>query len=79
MGTRQRRSDVATANAVARGINISEVRNDTLAQGYMEHKQVPGHVISRVLTLPTARRKPSVGQEISEALTPSIQDPPADE
>jgi hypothetical protein len=73
MNERQRRSDVLTANAVARGLNILAVRNQSLAQHYMEYKGVPGHVISRVLHMPASRRQPSAGQVISEAITPSAE------
>ena len=68
---RQRRSDEATANAVARGLNILHVRNADLAQRYMEHKHVPLQVIHRVLTRPDLRRRLSPEQSISEAITPS--------
>jgi hypothetical protein len=71
MNERQRRSDEPTANAVARGLNILEVRNAKLARHYMEHKQVPEHVIARVIERPELRRQESAGQSISEAITPS--------
>lgn len=70
---RQRRTDIDTANAVTRGINILAVRNRSLAQNYMEHKQVPPAVIARVLDAPWARRAPSAEQVISEAIIPSSQ------
>jgi hypothetical protein len=68
---RQRRSDELTANAVARGLNILTVRDAELARRYMEHKEVPAHVISRVLDDPEARRRESAAQSVSEAITPS--------
>jgi hypothetical protein len=71
MGERQRRSDIGTAKAVARGVNILAVRNRALAQNYMEYKRVPSAVITRVLDDPSARRLPSTDQLISEAITPS--------
>lgn len=71
MNERQRRSDEPTANAVARGLNILAVRNATLARHYMEHKQVPEHVITRVIKRPELRRQESAGQSVSEAITPS--------
>jgi hypothetical protein len=74
MQERQRRSDEVTANAVARGLNILAVRNADLAQRYMEHKDVPSEVICRVLTRPDLRRRLSLEQSISEAITPSPQD-----
>lgn len=74
MQERQRRSDDATANAVARGLNILYVRNADVAQRYMEHKQVPLQVIQRVLTLPDMRRRLSPEQSVSEAITPSPHD-----
>ncbi|NIA53776.1 hypothetical protein HAV22_08920 [Massilia sp. TW-1] len=74
MQERQRRLDEVTANAVARGMNILAVRNADVAQRYMEHKRVPPHVICRVLTQPTLRRRLSPEQSISEAITPSPQD-----
>jgi len=74
MTERQRRSDEATANAVARGLNILSVRNADLARRYMEHKQVPLQVIHRVLTCPDLRRRLSPEQSVSEAITPSPPD-----
>lgn len=74
MQERQRRSDEATANAVARGLNILAVRNADLAQRYMEHKLVPSGVICRVLAYPDLRRRLSPEQSISEAITPSPPD-----
>jgi hypothetical protein len=74
MQERQRRSDEVTANAVARGLNILAVRNADLAQRYMEHKDVPSEVICRVLTRPDLRRRLSLEQSISEAITPSPRD-----
>jgi hypothetical protein len=68
---RQRRSDEPTANAVARGLNILEVRDAALARNYMRHKDVPDHVIARVLDHPELRRRESAAQSISEAITPS--------
>lgn len=71
MSERQRRRDIGTANVVARGVNILEVRDRTVARNYMEYKQVPSHVIARVLDAPDLRRLPSPQQAVSEALTPS--------
>jgi hypothetical protein len=71
MNERQRRSDEPTANAVARGLNILDVRNAKLARQYMEHKQVPEHVIARVIERPELRRQESPGQSVSEAITPT--------
>jgi len=68
---RQRREDEATANAVARGLNILAVRDAGLARNYMEFKGVPTHVIARVLERPELRRRESIGQSVSEAITPS--------
>lgn len=73
---RQRRSDESTANAVARGLNILAVRDAELARRYMKHKDVPEHVIVRVLNEPAARRLQSAGQSVSEAITPSGPDQP---
>ncbi|TFW32934.1 hypothetical protein [Massilia horti] len=70
MTARQRRSDEATANAVARGLNILAVRNASLARRYMEYKHVPATVIARVLADPALRRRESAEQAISEAITP---------
>jgi hypothetical protein len=75
MSERQRRSDLPTANAVARGLNILLMRDRGLAEHYMEYKHVPGRVILRVLAHPEQRRQPSAEQAISEAITPS---PPSD-
>ena len=74
MQERQRRSDDITANAVARGLNILDVRNAELARRYMEHKFVPAEVIGRVLAHPDLRRRLSPEQAISEAITPSPPD-----
>jgi hypothetical protein len=68
---RQRRSDEPTANAVARGLNILAVRDAELARRYMQHKDVPDHVIARVLDHPELRRRESASQSVSEAITPS--------
>jgi hypothetical protein len=56
---------------VARGLNILAVRDAGLARNYMEYKDVPEHVITRVLERPELRRRESVGQSVSEAITPS--------
>ena len=71
---RQRRSDEATANAVARAMNILVVRDAELARNYMRHKDVPDRVIARVLDHPELRRRESAAQSISEAITPSARD-----
>jgi hypothetical protein len=71
MSERQRRSDIDTANAVTRGLNILAVRNRSLAQHYMEYKHVPPDVITRVLNTPSSRRAPSAEQVVSEAITPA--------
>jgi hypothetical protein len=71
---RQRRSDEPTANAVARAMNILAVRDAGLARRYMEHKNVPDHVIVRVLGNPALCRRESPGQSVSEAITPSPPD-----
>jgi len=71
MNERQRRTDEATANAVARGLNILAVRGPALARHYMAFKDVPGHVIARVLARPELRRRESAAQSVSEAITPS--------
>lgn len=71
---RQRRSDEPMANAVARGLNILAVRNAELARRYMRHKNVPDHVMARVLEHPALRRRESAGQSRSEAITPSPPD-----
>jgi hypothetical protein len=68
---RQRRADEVTANAVARGLNILAVRDASLARNYMEFKDVPEHVIVRVLEWSELRRRESTGQSVSEAITPS--------
>jgi hypothetical protein len=75
MNERQRRADEVTANAVARGLNILAVRDADLATRYMQHKEVPAHVIARVLEQPALRRQLSAAQGVSEAITPS---PPED-
>lgn len=77
MSERQRRRDIGTANVVARGVNILEVRDRTVARNYMEYKQVPPHVIARVLDAPDRRRLPSPQQVVSEALMPSRPAPTA--
>jgi len=71
---RQRRRDEQAANAVARGLNILAARNAELAGRYMRHKDVPEHVIARVLGHPALRRRESPGQSVSEAITPSSTD-----
>jgi hypothetical protein len=73
---RQRRCDEPTANAVARGLNILAVRDAEVARRYMRHKDVPDHVIARVLDHPELRRRESAGQSVSEAITPSAPDDP---
>lgn len=45
MNKRQRRTNEATANAVARGLNILDVRDAALARHYMEYKDVPGQLL----------------------------------
>jgi hypothetical protein len=70
MHVRQRRSDDATANAVARGLNILGVRDAIQARRYMEFKGVPVAVIERVLAQPGQCRKPTPAQMVSEAITP---------
>lgn len=70
MNERQRRTDEATANAVARGLNILAVRDCDLARRYMEYKEVPAQVIARVLERPELRRRISDWQSVSEAITP---------
>jgi hypothetical protein len=67
---RQRRGDEATANAVARGLNILAVRSARLARRYMEYKQVPDTVIARVIAQPSLRRRESAAQADTEAITP---------
>jgi hypothetical protein len=79
MNERQRRSDIGTAKAVARGVNIESVRNRALAQKYMEYRRVPSGVIARVLDKPLLRRAPSTDQLVSEAITPSNAPPTTDE
>jgi hypothetical protein len=74
MDERQRRGDEATANAVARGLNILVVRHAGLAKRYMQYKNVPAHVIERVLEHPQLRRRLSAEQSVSEAITPSTPD-----
>ncbi|MFC5547840.1 hypothetical protein [Massilia aerilata] len=76
MNERQRRSDAATANAVARGLNILDVRNVVLARRYMRHKGVPDTVIARVIGRPDARRRESSEQSVSEAITPTHPEDP---
>ena len=71
MSERQRRCDSATANAVARGVNIQGVRGAPLARRYMRYKGVPEAVIERVLDTHGPRRGLSPEQAISEAITPS--------
>jgi hypothetical protein len=71
MSERQQRTDTATANAVARGLNILGVRGEALAQRYMRHKGVPDPVIARVIAEPALRRPASAEQSISEAIIPS--------
>ena len=71
---RQRRRDGPAADAVARGLNILAARNAEIARRYMRHKHVPEHVIARVLGHPSLRRRESVGQAVSEAITPSSPD-----
>ena len=75
---RQRRSDICTAKAVARGLNILLVRNRSLVQKYMEYRHVPAGVITRVLDKPLLRRAPSTDQLVSEAITPSPPQEPED-
>lgn len=70
MHVRQRRSDQATANAVARGLNILNVRDAVQARRYMEFKGVPPPVIERVLATPCQCRTPSQAQLVSEAIVP---------
>lgn len=74
MNERQKRTDIGTANVVTRGINILAVRNRSLAQNYMECKDVPAGVVKRVLDQPGSRRAPSAAQVISEAITPLALD-----
>lgn len=78
MNKRQQRTDTGLANAVVRGVNILSIRNRSLAQSYMEYKQVPSRVIERVLDAPALRRRPSQEQVMSEAITPDPSGP-ADE
>jgi hypothetical protein len=74
MNERQRRFDIDTANAVARGVNIQAVRGTGLALRYMRYKGVPDTVIDRVLGDRAIRRNPSPEQIVSEAITPSLPD-----
>jgi hypothetical protein len=74
MSERQKRTDIGTANAVTRGINILAVRNRVVAQNYMRVNHVPQGVIERVLDRPAARRATSPQQLISEAIIPSSPD-----
>jgi len=78
MRERQQRSDEATANAVARGINILSVRDGSVARHYMECRGVPNDVIVRVLDAPHLRRAPSPAQLVSEAIVP-LPPGPADD
>lgn len=78
MSERQRRSDIGTANAVARGVNIFAVRNRSLAQNYMEYKRVPLVVIRRVLDNGAPRRAQSADQAVSEAIVPASRTPGSD-
>jgi hypothetical protein len=78
MSERQQRIDQQTANFVARGVNIMAVRDREIACRYMEFYGVPAHVIARVLDHPEARRPPSAGQRISEAIVPSPPSPQDD-
>lgn len=71
MSERQRRADMATANAVARAMNILSIRGPDPARHYMEYKRVPRLVIARTLAQPRLRRTLSAGQSVSEAITPS--------
>jgi hypothetical protein len=71
MSERQKRTDLATANVVTRGINILAVRDRLVAQNYMKVNNVPQAVIERVLDRPAARRATSPEQLISEAILPS--------
>ncbi|MEN3274802.1 MAG: hypothetical protein V7631_592 [Massilia sp.] len=70
MSERQKRTDIATANVVMRGINIMAVRNRLLAENYMRVNHVPPGVIERVLDQPASRRAASPQQLISEAIIP---------
>jgi hypothetical protein len=70
MSERQKRTDIVTANAVTRGINILAVRNRFVAQNYMRVNNVPQGVIERVLDRPASRRVASPEQLISEAIIP---------
>jgi hypothetical protein len=70
MSERQKRTDIVTANAVTRGINILAVRNRFVAQNYMRVNNVPQGVIERVLDQPASRRVASPEQLISEAIIP---------
>lgn len=71
MTERQRRADTATANAVARGMNILSIRGAGPARHYMEYKRVPCLVIARTLAQPRLRRTLSAEQAVSEAITPA--------
>jgi hypothetical protein len=73
---RQRRTDVRVANAVARGLNIEQVRGARLAEQYMQSMGVPAAVIERVLAPGAAVRAPSAEQAVSEAIVPTRTDPP---
>ena len=70
MQMRQRRSDEATSNAVARGLNILSVRDAVQARRYMEYKNVPASVIERVLQRPELCRRLTPEQAVSEAIVP---------
>lgn len=70
MSDRQRRNDVPTSNAVARGLNILAVRDADQARRYMAYKGVPQHVIARVLDDPRRCRPLTPEQFVSEAITP---------
>lgn len=76
MNQRQQRTDIDMANAVARGVNIFEMRGPSIARHYMRHKGVPDAVIDRILDVRALRRAPSPEQAVSEAITPT---PPDDE
>ena len=67
---RQQRSNNFLANAVARGLNILAVRDETVARKYLEYKGVPQAVILRVLHHPDQRRPTSAQQAASEAILP---------
>lgn len=74
MNRRQQRTDIDTANAVARGVNILELRGPAIAGQYMRHKGVPDAVIDRILDVRALRRAPSPEQAVSEAITPTPPD-----